>query len=52
MKSVKMVFIPMIDRICVCANKKCKKEFIIPKDKIMESWNSCPHCGSLRWRDK
>lgn len=52
MKNAKIVFIPFADRASICANKKCKKEFIIPKEKIMESWNSCHHCGSLRYHDK
>jgi hypothetical protein len=52
MGRVKMVLIPYVDRICVCRNPKCKKEFIIPKEKLRENYLGCTHCGCLRWDDK
>lgn len=44
-----MTLIPNIDMVCVCRNPKCKKEFIIPKENLLDDYRQCTHCGSLRW---
>lgn len=38
------------DTKCVCRN--CKKEFIIPKEKMLEDYRQCTFCGSLKWSYK
>jgi hypothetical protein len=38
------------DTKCVCRN--CKKEFIIPKERMLEDYRQCTFCGSLRWKYK
>lgn len=42
-----MTFIPIADTACICRN--CKKEFIIPKEKMYEDFRQCTFCGSLKW---
>ncbi len=37
----------IVDTKCVCRN--CKKEFIIPKEKMLENYRQCTFCGSLKW---
>lgn len=38
------------DTKCVCRN--CKKEFMIPKEQMLENYRQCTFCGSLRWNYK
>jgi hypothetical protein len=38
---------PIEDTKCVCKN--CEKEFIIPKEKMLENYRQCTFCGSLKW---
>ncbi len=47
---MKIVLMPVIDTLCVCRN--CKKDFIIPKEKLLENYLQCNWCGSLRWDTK
>jgi len=44
---MKISFIPIADTPCICRN--CKKEFIIPKEKMHEDYRRCTFCGSLKW---
>lgn len=47
---MKIVLRPVEDTKCVCNN--CKKEFIIPKEQMLEDYRQCTFCGSLRWKFK
>ena len=47
---MKITLIPVVDTPCVC--KACKKEFIIPKEKMLEDYRQCTWCGSLKWKYK
>lgn len=40
---------PIADTKCVCKN--CTKEFIIPKEKMLENYRQCTFCGSLKWEE-
>jgi hypothetical protein len=48
--NMKITLIPVVDTPCVC--KACKKDFIIPKEKMLEDYRQCTWCGSLKWKYK
>jgi len=44
---MKLILVPVADTVCVCRN--CGKEFVIPKERMLEDYRQCTFCGSLKW---